>query len=222
MSEHSIKAEINLYYDLYVPDDAPTKAPLLIAVHGYAAHKEYMMREARKVAPENFAIVSLQAPNKFWREAKGGEYKLAFGWLTDFKAEESVRLHHDFVLDVVRKLSRNHVIDPQKVFLYGFSQACALNFRFAFTHPESLKGIVGVCGGIPSDLDSGEKYSPTDADVFYLYGMKDEFYSLEKLEGFDKKLSDYLPNYSSKVYDAEHEITDEIRSDMKNWLTERS
>src|ERR1700741_4592000 len=52
----SVKAEINLYYDLHVPDDHASPAPLLVAVHGYGAHKRYMMREAKLVAPESFVI----------------------------------------------------------------------------------------------------------------------------------------------------------------------
>ena len=50
------KAEINLYYDLWIPEGISDPAPLLIAVHGYGAHKRYMLREARQVAPENFVI----------------------------------------------------------------------------------------------------------------------------------------------------------------------
>ena len=48
----SVTAEIKLYYDLHVPDGAKN-APLLLAVHGYGAHKRYMMREARAVAGLN-------------------------------------------------------------------------------------------------------------------------------------------------------------------------
>ena len=43
----SVTAEISLYYDLYVPENLSTPAPLLIAVHGYGAHKRYMMSEAK-------------------------------------------------------------------------------------------------------------------------------------------------------------------------------
>ena len=216
----SVPAEINLYYDLFVPEDAPKNAPLLITIHGYAAHKRYMMREARLIAPENFVIASLQAPNKFWREAGKGEFKLAFGWLTDFKAEESVALHHKFVLDVIERLSQKEIIDKDKVYLHGFSQACALNFRFAFTHHESLKGIVGICGGIPSDLDTNEIYKPTDAEVLYLYGTEDIFYPLEKFQKFEKRLDEYLPNFRGKSYEAKHEITDEMREDLRKFLSE--
>ncbi len=217
-TDESVTAEINLYYDLYVPDNAEKNAPLLISIHGYAAHKNYMMREAKLIAPENFVIASLQAPNKFWREAGKGEYKLAFGWLTDYKAQESVALHHKFVLDVIKKLASDETIDKSKVFLYGFSQACALNFRFAFTHQNALKGIIGVCGGIPSDMDLSELYKPTNAETFYLYSDNDEFYPLEKFKKFKQKLDDYLPNFESLKYKAKHEITNEMRKDMRNWL----
>ncbi len=217
----NISTAIKLYYDLYVPENIEKLASLMIAVHGYGAHKRYMMREAKLIAPENFAIVSLQAPHQHFRPTDTG-FKIGFGWLTDYKAEESVALHHKFVLDVIEKLTNEGVIDKTKIYLYGFSQACALNFRFAFTHPEMLRAVLGVCGGIPGDLEKNEIYRPTKADVFYLYSQTDEFYPLEKFEGFDAKLKDYLPNYEAKSYEAKHEITDEMRKDMKNWLKERN
>lgn len=217
-TDESVTAEINLYYDLFIPENVEKHAPLLISIHGYAAHKRYMMREAQLIAPENFVIASLQAPNKFWREAGKGEFKLAFGWLTDYKAQESVALHHKFVLDVIEKLSNEEIIDKSKVFLHGFSQACALNFRFAFTNPNALKGIIGVCGGIPSDLDESELYKPTNAETLYLYGDEDIFYPLEKFQNFEQRLDDYLPNFASKKYEAKHEITEEMREDIRNWL----
>ncbi len=123
----NLTAEIKLYYDLYTPKDLKNPAPLLIAVHGYGAHKRYMMREARLVAPENFVIASLQAPFQHFREANG-TYKVGFGWLTDYKADESILLHHNFVLEVIEKLASNKIIDTKKIYFYGFSQACALNF----------------------------------------------------------------------------------------------
>jgi predicted esterase len=216
----SVKAEINLYYDLYVPESAEKPAPLLVAVHGYGAHKRYMMREARLVAPENFIVVSLQAPHQHFRETDG-TYKTGFGWLTDFKSEESVELHHNFLLKVIEKLGDDKIVDTKRVYLYGFSQACALNFRFAFTFPEILRGIIGASGGIPSDLDISEIYTSTNADVLYLYGDNDDFYPLDKFQKFEQKLKNYLPNFQAKSYKAKHEITDGMRDDMKTWLENR-
>ncbi|HEV7699656.1 MAG TPA: hypothetical protein VGO43_05465 [Pyrinomonadaceae bacterium] len=179
----SVTAQINLYYDLYVPDGA-ANAPLLIAVHGYGAHKRYMMREARSVAPDNFVIASIQAPHPHFRRTDDG-YRVGYGWLSDKRSEEYVRLHHKFVIDVIDHLDDEGLIERSHIYLYGFSQACALNFRFAFTYPDVLAGVIGVCGGIPGDLDSNAIYRPFDAETFYLYGDDDEFYTQEQFAGFN-------------------------------------
>lgn len=213
------KAEINLYYDLWVPDELADAAPLLIAVHGYGAHKRYMLREARLVAPDNFVIASIQAPHPHFRSTPDG-YRVGYGWLSDQKSEEYVRLHHKFVLDVIAKLASDGLIDERRIYIYGFSQACALDFRFAFTYPEVLAGVIGVCGGIPGDLETSEIYRPFDAKTFYLYGDDDEFYTQEQFAGFNRKLSETLPNYRSKHYAAKHEITQDMRDDIKKFLAE--
>jgi predicted esterase len=213
----SLTAEIKLYYDLYVPENIVKPAPLLIAVHGYGAHKRYMMREARAVSADKFVVASIQAPFQHWRDA-GGTFKIGFGWLTDFKPAESVALHHNFILEVVEKLAGEKIIDDE-IFLYGFSQACALNFRFAFSHPKILCGVIGACGGIPSDLATNKIYQPTNAKVLYVYGDEDEFYPLEKFQSFEQKLRESVPSLQAKTYRAKHEITDEMRVDIKKWLT---
>jgi predicted esterase len=213
----SFKTEISLYYDLFVPEGA-TNAPLMIAVHGYGAHKRYMMREARAVAPDNFVIASVQGPHQHFRPTENG-YRIGFGWLTEHKPEEYVRLHHDFLLRVIEKLNDDGVIDPSRVYLYGFSQSCALNFRFAFTHPEVARAIVAVCGGIPGDLETNPIYRPFDAATFYIYGDDDEFYTQEKFEAYEEKLRGMLTNFTSKIYSAKHEITEEMRADIKNFLS---
>ena len=211
------KCELDLYWDLYVPEGLATPAPLLIAVHGYGAHKRYMMSEAKRVAGDRFVIAAIQAPHPHYRPTPDG-YRIGYGWLSDRKPEQHVRLHHTFVLDVIDKLDGDGLIDRRQIFMYGFSQACALDFKFAFTYPGVLRGIVGVCGGIPGDLDTNDSYKPFDAETFYLYGDDDEFYTQEQFAGFNEKLAATLPNYRSKHYTAKHEITDEMRADIKEFL----
>ena len=217
----SFTAEIKLYYDLHVPQHLTGPAPLLIAVHGYGAHKRYMMREAKIVAPEEFVIASIQAPHQHFRQASEG-YRVGFGWLTDFKPDESVALHHKFINDLISRLVNDSVVDQKSIYLYGFSQACALNFRYAFTYPDVLKAAVGVSGGIPGDLDTSPLYKTFNGDTLYLFGDDDEFYSNEKFQGFDQKLKERLPQYRSIQYHAKHEITDEMRNDIRKFLIQQA
>ena len=83
-----------------------------------------------------------------------------------------------------------------------------------------MRGVIGVCGGIPGDLDTNPVYKPFSAETFYLYGDDDEFYTQEQFRGFNEKLAATLPNYRSKHYTAKHEITEEMRMDIKflDWL----
>lgn len=214
----SVTTQLQLYYDLYVPEGIATPAPLLIAVHGYGAHKRYMMREAKLVAGDKYVIAAIEAPHPHYRPTKDGGYAIGYGWLSDKRPEQHVALHHKFIVDVIDKLDSDGLVDRSRIFLYGFSQACALNFSFAFTYPEILKGIIGVCGGIPGDLETNEKYSPFAADTFYLYGDDDEFYTQEQFAGFNEKLATTLPNYRSKHYAAKHEITDDMRANIREFL----
>src|ERR1700730_2016410 len=161
----SLPAEIKLYYDLLPPQKSP--APLLIALHGYGASKRQMMREAQQMAPAGFAIAALQGFHQHLREPKekGGPLRFGFGWLSSYRPEESVTIHHRALIDMIDSLLNEGLVDSRQVFLLGFSQSCALNYRFAFTHPNILRGVIGICGGIPGDWETSALYQPTKAGV---------------------------------------------------------
>ena len=223
VAERSLRAEINLYYDLYVPDDAGPR-PLLIALHGYGANKRQMMREGRAMAPEGFAVAALQGFHQHIKQPfeQGAPLRFAFGWLTNFQPEEALALHHKFVLDVIARLMEEGVADPRRVFLLGFSQTCALNFRFAFTHPNVLRGVIGMCGGLPGDWAANELYQPTAAAIFYLHGNHDEFYPPERVGDYAEKLRSRARDVETKAYDAGHDFTADMRADARAWLQKRA
>ncbi|HEX8888690.1 MAG TPA: dienelactone hydrolase family protein [Pyrinomonadaceae bacterium] len=217
--DRNLSAVIKLYYDLYVPE---TRAPhpLLIALHGYGANKRQMMREARLCAPEGFAIASLQGFHQHLKEPKekGGPLRYGFGWLTNFHPEDSILAHHRALIDLIGALETEGVADSERIFLLGFSQSCALNYRFAFTHTEHLRGVVGICGGLPGDWESSEAYRQTDASVFHLAGEADEFYPPERVEDYAARLAMRASDVEMRSYEAAHEITQPMREDVQSWL----
>jgi predicted esterase len=219
IKDRTLQARINLYYDLQPASSSP--APLLIALHGYGAFKEQIMREAQLMAPDNFAIASLQGFHQHMKEPRqpGGPLRFGFGWLTSYRSEESFAVHHQALLDLIQTLTEEGIADPACVFLLGFSQSCALNYRFAFTHPERLRGVIGICGGIPSDWETSGLYRQAPFDVFHLAGTSDEFYSPERIADYEKQLGTRARSVKFKSYDAAHEIVPEMRTDVKQWLT---
>ncbi|HWN11114.1 MAG TPA: dienelactone hydrolase family protein [Pyrinomonadaceae bacterium] len=216
--EISLKSEIKLYYDLHAPAVLP--APLLIALHGYGANKKQMMREGLAMAPDNFAIVSLQGFHQHMKEPKepGGPLRFGFGWLTNFHPEDSVAVHHRALLDIINQLIEDGAVDRERIFLLGFSQTCALNYRFAFSHSGVLRGVIGICGGIPGDWETSEAYSPTAAPIFHLAGTQDEFYPPSRVADYAERLRLRAENVEFKSYDAAHEIVPAMREDVREWL----
>jgi predicted esterase len=220
--ERTIQSDIKLYYDTYFPEVRP--APLLLALHGYGANKRQMMREAKQIAPDDFAIVSLQGFHQHLKEPKepGGPLRFGFGWLTNFHPEDSVAIHHRALLNLIELLSNEGIADPARVFLLGFSQTCALNYRFAFTHPDQLRGVIGICGGVPGDWESGELYQPTNASVFHLAGEQDEFYPPARVAEYASQLRARASDVEFKSYPGAHEIIPAMRDDIRNWLVSKA
>jgi Predicted esterase len=222
--ERKLKASVNLYYDLDVPEEAAGPRPLLIALHGYGENKRRMMREARQIAPEGFAVASLQGFHQHIVDAKeaGGPLRFGFGWVTNFHPEDSHELHHRALLDLIETLVAEGVAERGLIFLLGFSQTCALNFRFAFTHADSLRGVVGICGGLPGDWETGVQYRQTKASVLYLHGKMDKLYPPARVADYAEQLRSRASDIEMKSYAAGHEITAAMREDVRAWLMERS
>lgn len=217
----TLEARIKLYYDLRPATHSP--APLLIALHGYGANKSQMMREAQLIAPERFATASMQGFHQHIKEPRepGGPLRFGFGWLTSYRSEESVAVHHQALIDLIDTLTAEGIADPKQVFLLGFSQSCALNYRFAFTHPERLRGVIGICGGLPGDWETSGLYRQAEIDVLHLAGTRDEFYPPERVKDYENQLKTRARSVLFKSYDAAHEIVPEMRTDVGHWLDHR-
>ena len=219
-AERVLVARTKLYYDLHVPDDCKGPAPLLIALHGYGSNKGWMLREARQFVPEGFAVAALQGPHQHLKEPReaDGPLRYGFGWLTNFRPEDSVALHHRALLDLANGLVDEGAADRRRLFLLGFSQSCALNYRFAFTHAEVFSGVVGVCGGLPGDFETNKVYSRTDAAVLHLAGTRDEFYPPARVADYAERLRARAREVEFRSYDAGHEFVPAMREDIRAWL----
>jgi phospholipase/carboxylesterase len=219
--ERAISAQVNLYYDVIAAASQP--APLLIALHGYGASKWHALREAKAIAPDGLALAALQGPHQHLREPKekGGPLRFGFGWLTNFHPEDSVAIHHQALLDMIAALTDEGIADRKKIFLLGFSQSCALNYRFAFSHPDVLRGVIGICGGLPGDWETSELYQLTAASVFHLCGERDEYYGPERVANYAAQLKERAQDVEFRSYDAGHEISPEMRDDIRAWIQNR-
>ena len=224
LTERYTQQRINLYYDLYVPEGkASGPKPLIVAFHGYEGNKESMMALAQRINSQDFVIASVQGPNSFFvREgSEPNKPRIGFGWMMQYKAEETMRLHHETLLDVIRDIEAEHAIDRAAIFLIAFSQSVSLNYRFTFTHPGVVRGVIAVCGGIPGDWDQ-DKYQQSDTDVLIIAGETDEFYPLERTRTFKEAIARRARSAEFRSFPVGHVFPREALPIINDWIKAHS
>jgi predicted esterase len=220
--ERSVVQPFPLYYDLCITEGGNPK-PLIIALHGYGGDKSSMMRLMRRILRDgerDYAIACPQGPHQHLvmptKESPSLGY--GFGWLSNFKPEESLAMHHQLIRGIIETLTSAGAADPSRVFLVGFSQAAGANFRFAFTHGDLVRGVVAICGGIPGDWETEEKYQSGVVDVLYIGAERDEYYTPDRMRRNAEALSRRARSVELRFFDAGHEVPRESYAVIEEWL----
>jgi phospholipase/carboxylesterase len=216
--------QVKLYYDVYVPNDVQANMPLLVCFHGYEGNKESMMAKARAINARDFVIASVQAPNSFFvRDGENNRSpRIGFGWMMQYKAEETIRLHHETLASIIGAAHDEYGIEPGLVFLLGFSQSVSLNYRFAFSNPGVIRGVIAVCGGIPGDWsDAGHKYQPSQTDALIIAGHEDEFYPIERARTFKEALERRARQVDFYSFPGGHSFPNDALPLINGWLLTR-
>jgi phospholipase/carboxylesterase len=216
------------FYDLHLPK-APAGArghPLLIALHGYGGTKESMLVLAHRMCGDRWAIASLQGPHQHTQRRRARprdtrDARIAFGWGTMRNSAENRALHHEFVRRVIRQVARRHPIDRRRIFLLGFSQSVGLNYRFAFTYPHTIRGVIGVCGGIPRDWETSPRYRRSRTDILHISGLKDPYYPLDRVRTFKTALERRAASVEHRFVPTRHVFPRRSIPDIRRWLLAR-
>lgn len=120
-----------------------------------------------------------------------------------------------------RELDRN--IAPERLFLMGFSQGCAMTFLTGLRFPARLGGLVCLSGYLPLRLKTPVEASPANCDVpiFQAHGRFDDVVPLVA----GKQSREYLAGLGYAVtwheYDMAHQVCTEELADVSHFLRAR-
>lgn len=201
-------------YLLWKPDVVNDRTPLAIALHGHAMTPEQMLGLVMPLVGDRHYIASLQGPYQLWvNENQQARSRVAFHWATNFEAEHSRRLHHDMILRVIEEVG----VPAQRVVLVGFSQSVSLNYRFVCTHTDAVRGVIGICGGVPGDWEQGP-YQPTRAAALHIATREDEYYSPAVTEKYAERLRPRITDVEFHMLAGGHRIPSAARPVVQAWL----
>jgi predicted esterase len=219
--EKYLNATIRQYYELELPraHSARKRWPLLIALHGYEGDKDSMMRVAQRIAGGRLVVISLQGPYQLLRRGEDPKsFRAGFGWGTTYKMAESIALHQRSLRALIALAVRRYRADRRRVFLLAFSQACSYNYRFIFTHPREVRGVVAVCGGVPGDWDENPRYHPARTHVLHIAASQDMWYSREKNLQFRRQLAQRAASLDFRFYNSTHRFPRSSIPHIRRWI----
>ena len=165
-------------------------------------------------------VASLQGPNQFFRRfgKNPRNFRVGFGWGTTYKMEASVELHHRDLETMIKLAVSKHHADPRKVFLLGFSQACSLNYRYIYTHPQAIRGVIAVCGGVPGDWMENPHYRPAPTPVLHIAATQDAWYTREKNLEIRRMLAQRAGTLDFRFYESPHKFPPNSVPHIRRWI----
>jgi phospholipase/carboxylesterase len=210
-----------LVHAVYLPAGATESqpAPLVVMVHGWAGNESVTWVFKQTIPPEA-AIITPRAPLQL--PEKG------FAWFqyqdeADFVPDpemltEGLRRLEQFL----RSLPALYPVDPARLILMGFSQGAMISNALALTHPELIKGVVSLAGGLPQAPELLQSSTSLDGlPVFIAHGTRDETVPLSAAQQTRDIYRRLGATVSYKEYDAAHKMSSQGMKDLKQWLAEQ-
>jgi len=191
------------------------RTPLVAALHGFGGKPESMLKLTDRLFDTPPVIAALQGPYQFFLSAAVRE--VGYGWITNRRPSESIRLHRDMLLHVLDEAGAEFGIPAERRLLVGFSQSVALNYRFAAACPEAVRGVIAVCGGLPSDWDDGT-YQPMRGSVLHIAARQDEYYPLSITESYPESLRRHAADVEFHLIDGGHWMPPSGSAIVTPWL----
>ena len=213
--DRAFQVRLDCHYLLQAPDVVDARTPLVVTLHGFGENPEAMLKRTARLFDTPAVFAALQGPYQFFL---GPDTRnVGYGWITNRRPTESVRLHRDMVMHVLDEVGREYSIPAERRLLVGFSQSVALNYRFAATCPEAVRGVIAVCGGLPGDWDDGV-YQPVNAAVMHVAGRQDEYYPPTVTETYAQRLGRRAADVEFHLIDGGHQVPSDGNRLVGPWL----
>jgi len=214
--EHrTFSVRMDCHYLVHAPREIDSSTLLVAALHGFGQTAETMLRLIEPLLGSKHVIAALQAPSQFYLAQHSND--VGYCWATHKHSESSVRMHHEMLLHVFEETERQSGIPAQRRLLAGFSQPVGMNYRFAATHPEAVRGVMGLCGGVPMNWEEGP-YQKVSAALLHIARTEDEFYPPATTERFADRLRLRADDVEFHMLEGGHRFPSKAAPLLEKWM----
>jgi len=189
-----------------------TSYPALFILHGMGSDEEdiFPLFESLK---DRYFLFAVRGPIP-----KGSGYAffntLRIGY-PELGSFESILVQLKETLDETLK---RYPIDPQRVFMAGFSQGAILSMSMAARYGSLFKGIAALHGYIPAHVSAEKVADLQDVFVFIGQGQQDPMFSSAVGQANAAFFNDRSPEVVYKTYPSGHWVDPQEKADVLAWF----
>jgi phospholipase/carboxylesterase len=192
-----------------------SKAPAIIFLHGRGADENDLIGLSEYL-DERLFLISVRAPFAF--STSGG-----FTWfdIVDIGKAEPAMFNESYtkLTRFIDDAKKGYPIDPEKIFLFGFSMGTMMAYTVALTQPDSVKAVIANSGLIPEGTDLKYDWEKMKSKPFFIgHGTHDSLVPV----AFGKRAHELLAEAGADVtyreYDMDHQIDEEGLGDIIKWM----
>jgi predicted esterase len=175
----------------------------LVVLHGYGQLARYFIKKFEHI--KTYDIIAVQAPNLFYLNGFSG--RVGANWMTKENRLEAIDNQHQMLLALKKFLGKKY----ESVALCGFSQGVATASRWMMWGDLSFEKVLLYAGEIAREALSYFK-NPNVDSIKYAVGDEDEFFSLEKVQLYQNKLTDLGISLKLDLVSGNHSVDNEVVS----------
>ncbi|AIQ49280.1 esterase [Paenibacillus sp. FSL R7-0273] len=204
-------------YDIHLPANLEQgkKYPVIFTLHGKGSNERNMYGLVAPLA-DAFIIIGIR-----------GNMPLGAGYqYYDLKSlgnpiremfDQAVKDLESFIQYATEK----YPVDPQRLYLLGFSQGAILSMTLALTMGAKLKGIVALNGYIPDFVKMEYSLrSIKDVSIFASHGEYDSVFPVRIGHETAAYLQEQTERVTFKLYPTDHGVFEENQIDLLQWIKE--
>jgi len=188
--------------------------PAIIFLHGRGTDENDLLGLAAGFDPR-FLIASIRAPYRF---PYGG-----YAWFelsdTDTVDINQVLESRDALLRCIDDILQNYPVDPQRMFLFGFSQGAMMSLTVSLSQPEKFRGVAAHSGMLLQHEQLFYQWNAlTPVSFFIAHGTQDPVVPVVSGRGVHQRLLEAKANVLYREYPIQHTISEDSIHDIVAWM----
>ncbi len=194
----------------------PAPHPLLVLLHGRGSDENDLLGLLPALDPR-FLVASARAPRSF-----------EYGGYTWCDLHEPGRLQEEQfaesqgqLAETIGSLCGTQPVDPERVFLLGFSMGAMMALAFALSRPERARGVVAHSGYLPEGERLTYRWNElAPTGIFMAHGTVDPVVPVQLARQSRQRLEAAGAHLTYREYPIPHTISDESLRDLSAWLSD--